>query len=96
MQYNLDNGYINYKKIEMRTTTIVDILYADDCVLFNNTIRAMLGMKLTIAKTKVVCNQFSKAMEIKAQGLEEQLVSIQEAVGNSQGYRLMMLSCSSP
>ena len=66
------------------TATIVDVLYADDCVLFTNTIRSMqimmvefdevatlFGMELAITKTKVVCNQYSKAMEIKAREAED-------------------------
>ena len=66
------------------TATIVDVLYADDCVLFTNTIRSMqimmeefdevvmlFGMELAITKTKIVCNQYSKAMEIEAREAED-------------------------
>ena len=65
-------------------TTVVDVLYADDCVLFTNTIRGMqtmmvcfdevatiFGMELAIEKTKVVCNHFSKAMELEARNDNE-------------------------
>ena len=81
--YNMDNGFfmddsqIQRRKHGMRTATIVDVLYADDCVLFTNTIRSkqlmivefdevatLFGMELAITKTKVVCNQYSKALEI--------------------------------
>ena len=46
MQYNLDDGFMNDAQIRLRkpgmcTATIVDVLYADDCVLFTNTIAAM-------------------------------------------------------
>ncbi len=49
VQYNLDNGFIDEAQIHrrkpgMRTATIVDVLYADDCVLFTNTVRAMQSM----------------------------------------------------
>ncbi len=61
----------------IRTVTIVEVLYADDCVMFTNTIAAMqimivvfddvaklFGTELAIHKTKIVCNQYnSKAME---------------------------------
>lgn len=81
VQYNLADGFMNPEQVHprnigTRTATVVDVLYADDCVLFTNTIRAMqtmmivfdevatvFGMELAIIKTKVVCNQFSKAME---------------------------------
>ena len=41
--YNLDGGFMDGsqmqpRKLGMRTATIVDVLYADDCVLFTNTI----------------------------------------------------------
>ena len=92
VQYNLDNGFMDDTQIHrgkpgMRTATIIDVLYADDCVLFANMIRVMqlmvvvfdevatlFGMELAISKTKVVCNQYSKAMEIKAQEAREQVV----------------------
>jgi hypothetical protein len=85
VQYNLDGGFmddsqIHIRKHGMRTATIVDVLYADDCVLFTNTIGAMqimievfddvttlFGMELAINKTKIVCNQYSKAMERETQ-----------------------------
>jgi hypothetical protein len=64
----MDDSQITQKK-GMRIATLVDVLYADDCVLFTNTIRVMqtmidevatlFGMELAIAKTKVVCNQYS-------------------------------------
>jgi hypothetical protein len=49
VQYNLDNGFmddtqIHRRKPGMRTATIIDVLYADDCVIFANTIRAMQTM----------------------------------------------------
>ena len=90
MQYNLDNGFmdeaqIHQRKPGMRTATIVDVLYADDCVLFTNTVRAMqsmmrvfdevstmFGMELALKKTKVVCNQYSKALESTERELEGQ------------------------
>eukprot|EP01036_Dinobryon_divergens_P035907 gene35907-46617_t len=79
--FNLDNGFLDDKQIQERypgfgKTTVVDVLYADDCVLFTNTIRAMqtmiiifdevsatFGMELATGKTKVVCNHYSKALE---------------------------------
>ena len=44
VQYNLDGGFMDESQIQpkkpgMRTATIVDVLYADDCVLFTNTSR---------------------------------------------------------
>jgi hypothetical protein len=90
VQYNLENGFmdeaqIHRRKTGMRTATIVDVLYADDCVLFTNTVRAMqsmmrvfdevstmFGMELALKKTKVVCNQYSKALESTARELEGQ------------------------
>ena len=92
VQYNVDNGFMDDKQIQrgkpgMRTATIVDVLYADDCVIFANTIHVMqsmmivfdevatiFGMELATSKTKVVCNQYSKAMEIKAQESEGQMI----------------------
>jgi len=66
----------------MHTATVVDVLYVDDCVLFTNTIRAiqlmivvqfdevsiLFGMEFAISKTKIVCNQYSKAMELGGAG----------------------------
>ena len=75
VQFDLADGFIDDTKIRrhrsgMRTATVVDVLYADDCVLFTNTIGAMqlmivqfdevsilFGMELAISKTKIVCNQ---------------------------------------
>ena len=89
VQYNMDNGFMDDSQLQrrkrgMRTATIVDVLYADDCVLFTSTIRSMqimmvefdevatlFGMELAITKTKVVCNQYSKAMEIEEREAEE-------------------------
>ena len=71
----MDDSKIHIRKHGMRTATIVEVLYADDCVLFTNTIGAMqimievfddvttlFGMELAINKTKIVCNQYSKAI----------------------------------
>ena len=49
VQYNLNNGFMDDTQIHVRkpgmcTATIVDVLYADDCVLFTNTIRAIQRM----------------------------------------------------
>ena len=92
VQYNLDNGFmddtqIHRRKPGMRTATVIDVLYADDCVIFANTIRAMqlmmvafdevatlFGMEVAITKTKVVCNNYSKAMEFEAREAERQVV----------------------
>ena len=80
---------------------MVDVLYADDCVLFTNTIREMqamvvcfdevatiFGMELAIGKTKVVCNHFSKAMELEARkgdaGTEE------EPIHDTRGSRAQL------
>ena len=89
VQYNMDNGFMDDSQIQqrkrgMRIATIVDVLYADDCVLFTNTIRSMqsmivefdevatlFGMELAITKTKVVCNQYSKALEIEAREADD-------------------------
>ena len=80
----MDDSQIQRRKHGMRTATIVDVLYADDCGLFTNTIRSMqimmvefdevatlFGIKLAITKIKVVCNQYSKAMEIEEREAEE-------------------------
>ena len=82
MQYNFNNGFLDDKQIQERKpgyakATVVDVLYADDCVLFANTIREMqtmvicfdevatiFGMELAIVKTKLVCNHFSNGMEL--------------------------------
>ena len=50
--YNFSNGFLDDKQIQEKKpgfgkTTVVDVLYADDCVLFTNTIREM--------QTMVVC-----------------------------------------
>ena len=77
---------------------IIDVLYADDCVIFANTIRAMqimmvafdevatlFGMEVAMTKTKVVCDNYSKAMEFKAQEAERQvLVTPQYSTRGSQ------------
>ena len=76
----MDDSQIRIRKPGMRTATIVDVLYADDCVLFTNTITAMqilivvfdnvatlFGMELAIQKFKIVCNQYSRSMEREAQ-----------------------------
>ena len=47
--YNFDNGLLDDKQIQERKlgygkATVVDVLYADDCVLFTNTIREMQTM----------------------------------------------------
>ena len=94
VQYNLDNGFMDDTQIQrrkpgMRTAMIVDVLYADDCVLFTNTISAMqrmmemfdevstlFGMELALQETKAVCNQYSKAMAIAARELESHLVLV--------------------
>ena len=46
MQYNLADGFMDDTQIRrhkpgMRTATVVGVLYADDCVHFTNTIRAI-------------------------------------------------------
>ena len=46
VQYNLDGGFMDDsqkqpRKPGMRTAIIVDVLYADNCVLFTSTISAM-------------------------------------------------------
>ena len=69
MQYKFNNGFLDDKQIQERKpgygkATVVDVLYADDCVLFANTIREMqtmvicfdevatiFGMELAIVKT---------------------------------------------
>ena len=74
----MDDKQIHHRQPGYRTATVVDVLYADDCVLFTNTVRAMqtmmivfdevasaFGMELALNKTKIVCNQYSKAMEIE-------------------------------
>ena len=76
----MDDSQIRIRKPGMRTATIVDVLYADDCVLFTNTITAMqilivvfdnvatlFGMELAIQKFKIVCNQYSRSIEREAQ-----------------------------
>ena len=76
VQFNLADGFRDDTQIRrhrpgMRTATVVNnVLYADDCVLFTNTIGTMqlmivqfdevsilFGMELAISKTKIVCNQ---------------------------------------
>ena len=94
VMYNINNGFLDDKQIQKKKpgygkATVIDVLYADDCVLFTNTIREMqtmvvcfdevatiFVMELAIGKTKVVCNHFSKAMELEARkgdaGTEEE------------------------
>lgn len=106
VMYNINNGFLDDKQIQKRKpgygkATVIDVLYADDCVLFTNTIREMqtmvvcfdevatiFGMELAIGKTKVVCNHFSKAMELEARkgdaGTEE------EPRHNTRGGRVLM------
>ena len=60
MQYNLDNGFmddtqIHRRKPGMHTATIVDVLYADDCVLFTNTVRAMQRMMEVFDEVSTLC-----------------------------------------
>ena len=84
VQYNLNNGFMNDKQVQpripgMRTTTIMGVLYADDCVIFTNIIRAMqimmvqfdeastlFGMELAFNKTKVVCNQYVRQWSLRS------------------------------
>ena len=76
VKYNLDGGFMDdTQKLRqknlgiIRTVTIVEVLYADNCVMFTNTIAAMqimivvfddvaklFGTELAIHKTKIVCN----------------------------------------
>jgi hypothetical protein len=88
----------------MRTATIVDVLYADDCVIFTNTIAAiqimivvfddvvklLFGMELAIHKTKIVCNQYSKVMEREAQELAGEIAATASAsMHNMRGRRAL-------
>ena len=91
VMYNLNDGFLDDKQIQEKKpgygrVTVVDVLYADDCILFSNTIRDMqtmvvcfdevatiFGMELAIGKTKVVCNHFSKAMELEARKAETEI-----------------------
>jgi len=63
----MDDTQIRRHRPDMCTATVVDALYADDCVLFTNTIRAMqlmivqfdevstlFGMELAISMTEIV------------------------------------------
>jgi hypothetical protein len=94
----MDDKQMQPRKLGMRTATIVDVLYADDCVIFTNTIRAMqimmklfddvstlFGMELAINKTKVVCNQYSKAMEPVEKEVEEGPLLIGPPQHNTRG-----------
>ena len=82
INYNFSGDLISDSKKDkkknmqtMKTFTLFDVLYADDCVLFANWVPAMqimvdifdqiatvFGMVIAIDKTKVVCNAISKAM----------------------------------
>ena len=102
VQYNLDNGFMDDTQIQrrkpgMRTATIINVLHADDCVLFINTIRAMqrmmvvfdevstlFGMELALKKTKVVCNQYSKAIAIAGREIEGHQVPVSVPVASPQ------------
>ena len=104
--FNFNNGFLDDKQIQERKpgygkATIVDVLYADDCVLFTNTIREMqtmvvcfdevatiFGMELAIGKTKVVCNQFSKARELEAK--KEDAGTDEELQHDTRGSRAML------
>ena len=111
VQYIFNDGFMNDKQIQpripgMRTTTIMDVLYADDCVIFANTIRVMqivmvqfdevstlFGMELAISKTKVVCNQYSKAMEIAERNPEEHVLPVasqRRTRGNTELARMQV------
>ena len=83
INYNFSGDLISDSKKDkkknmqlMKTFTLFDVLYADDCVLFANWVPAMqlmvdifdqiatiFGMVIAIDKTKVICNAISKASE---------------------------------
>ena len=107
-QYNLADGFMDDTQIRrqkpgMRTATVVDVLYADDCVLFTNTIRAiqlmivvqfdevsiLFGMEFAISKTKIVCNQYSKAMELEARDKEDGHAVVEVATYDTRGSRVL-------
>ena len=51
----MDDTQIHRRKPGMHTATIVDVLYADDCVLFTNTIRAMQRMMEVFDEVSTLC-----------------------------------------
>ena len=106
VMYNNNNGFLDDKQIQKKKpgydkATVIDVLYADDCVLFTNTIREMqtmvvcfdevatiFGMELAIGKTKVVCNHFSKAMELEVRKGDAE--TEEEPRHNTRGGRSLM------
>ena len=91
INYNFSGDLISDSKKDkkkntqlMKTFTLLDVLYADDCVLFANWVPAMqkmvdifdqiatiFGMVIAIDKTKVICNAISKAMNARNLSTEE-------------------------
>ena len=81
VSYNLAGDLLDQKRLNKKTAvnssfTLLDVLYADDCVLFSNSVRAMqsmvttfdsiataFGMEISIDKTKVICNEVSRRGE---------------------------------
>ena len=76
----LDMARLNKKTIPSSSFTLLDVLYADDCVLFGNSVSSMqimvdvfedlatkFGMEVSIDKTKVICNGVSKVAYMEAE-----------------------------
>jgi hypothetical protein len=76
----LDMARLNKKTAPSSSFTLLDVLYADDCVLFGNSVSSMqimvdifdnlaakFGMEVSIDKTKVICNGISKLAYIEAE-----------------------------
>jgi exonuclease III len=85
INYNFSGDLLDPTRLNKKTTnngvfTLLDVLYADDCVLFANSISAMqtmvtefdavatkFGMEVSIEKTKVICNGMSKISYTEAE-----------------------------
>ena len=103
-QYNLADGFMDDKQIRrqkpgMRTATVVDVLYADDCVAIRaiqlmivvqfDEVSILFGMEFAISMTKIVCNQYSKAMELEARDKEDGHAVVEVATYDTRGSRVL-------
>ena len=91
VSYNLAGDLLDQKRLNKKTAvnssfTLLDVLYADDCVLCSNSVRAMqsmvtttfdsiataFGMEISIDKTKVICNKVSRRAYEEDKGTSQQ------------------------
>jgi hypothetical protein len=93
IKYNFSGNLLDMARFNKKTTptssyTLLDVLYADDCVLFGNSVSSMqimvdtfeglatkFGMEVSIDKTKVIFNGVSKVvayMEAKENRVDEE------------------------